>query len=110
LPATGWSVEHGDLRVPHFLGLHALQALPLLAFALRRRRWPEAGRVRLMFVGAGSYLLLFGILLQQALRRQPLVHPDATTVVALAAWGGLTALCGWMAATGHRRIRTPAAC
>jgi hypothetical protein len=110
LPATGWSVEHGDLRVPHFLGLHALQALPLLALALRRGRWSETGRVRLMFVGAGSYLLLFGILLQQALRGQPLVDPDAMTVVAFAAWGVLTALCGWMAAAGHRSIRTPAAC
>ena len=105
VPGTGWSLEHGDLRVPHFIGLHALQGLPLLALALRRRRWPDATRVRVVFTAATSYAALFLILLWQALRGQALIHPDATTAAAFAAWIVLTALIAW---TARQSIHTRA--
>jgi hypothetical protein len=65
---TGWSREHGDIRVAHFLGLHALQMLPLVAFPFVRRGWPEMRRVRMVWTIAASYVSLFSLLLWQALR------------------------------------------
>jgi hypothetical protein len=97
LPGTAWSVEHGDLRVPHFVGLHAVQLLPLVAIALGSRRRPEAAQIRLVFVSSASYLLLFLILLWQALRGQSIVSPDAGTIALLAGWAALTAA-AWIGA------------
>jgi hypothetical protein len=98
LPLVGWSRDHGDLRIPHFVGLHAIQVLPLIAFAIARITNVERRRVRLVLVTAGSYAALFGLLLWQALRGQSTIAPDATTVAAFAVWMGTTLVAGWTAA------------
>jgi hypothetical protein len=95
LSGTGWSIEHGDLRIPHFIGLHALQVLPLIAFVMRRLRLSSDTRVRLTLTAAGSYFTLVVLLLVQALRGQPLLSPDAITFGLLGAWALVTAICGW---------------
>ena len=101
LPGTGWSLDHGDLRIPHFIGLHAVQVLPLFALAIRRRRLMERGQMRVVLVAASSYGSLFVILLSQALRGQSLVQPDGVTIIALTGWAIATGAAAWRAAARH---------
>lgn len=88
MPLTGWSTTGGDLRVPHFVGMHALQVLPLLLLALlllaprvTRLRDPRV-RLRLVLVASGAYAAVVALVTWQALRGQPLVHPDGATLAA----------------------------
>ena len=99
LPGTGWSQEHGDLRVPHFLGLHALQLLPLIAFVLGRRRGDAA--VQTVRTVAVSYVALFGILLVQALRGEPLLAPSSATLALFVGWAILSAAALWASRVWH---------
>ncbi|NRQ36209.1 hypothetical protein HII36_30885 [Nonomuraea sp. NN258] len=91
LPALGWSTVGGDLRVPHFVGMHALQLLPLLALALTALagRVPalrhEVVRARLVAIGGGLYGGVFALTVWQALRGQSVVKPDGLTLAVLAA-------------------------
>ncbi|HYS37103.1 MAG TPA: hypothetical protein VEO01_15895, partial [Pseudonocardiaceae bacterium] len=76
------------LRIPHFLGLHGLQALPLLGLLLTAlaSRFPvlraERTRIRLLMVGAAGYGGLIALVTWQALRGQSIVHPDVRTLAA----------------------------
>ncbi len=75
MPVTMWSKTHGDLRVPHFVGMHALQWLPLLVLGLRavragRNDFLERAAVR---TASAVSLLLFFAVLAQALRGKPLI-------------------------------------
>ncbi len=88
LPVTGWSANHGDLRIAHFLGMHGLQVLPLLAWWMARR-WPPADvrtQRNVIFTAATSYLALFGLILQQAFRGQSIAQPDRLTLEVFAMW------------------------
>jgi hypothetical protein len=85
LPFLGWSTVGGDLRVAHFIGLHALQALPLLGILLAKfgPAWlRQVDRVRLIVTAGLSYLAIVVLTTLQALRGQPLVKPDALTATA----------------------------
>src|SRR3954452_1240797 len=72
LPMTGWSREHGDVRVPHFVGMHAVQVLPFVAWLLTPIA-SMAVRRRAIIAAAAGYAAVFVLLLLQALNGHPLV-------------------------------------
>jgi hypothetical protein len=85
---VGWSTTGGDLRIGHFVGMHALQVLPLLAAGLAAAapgRLDEAARLRVVQIVAVAYAGLVALVTWQALRGQPLLAPDALTLAALGA-------------------------
>ncbi|MET4097353.1 hypothetical protein [Arthrobacter sp. UYCu712] len=95
LPLLGWSTEAGDLRVPHFVGMHALQLIPLAALLLElgARRIPllraATTRAGLLWILVASYLAALALLTVQALAGQSIVRPDTAFTV-----GGVTLLAG----------------
>ncbi|WP_375423061.1 hypothetical protein [uncultured Friedmanniella sp.] len=116
LPFLGWSTVGGDLRIPHFVGLHGLQTMIVLGLvlALLGQRFPllaaETVRLRLVLLAAAAYVGLLAILTWQALRGQSVVRPDATTATATAALAALTLTLGALVLrprpTGSRRRRS----
>jgi hypothetical protein len=87
IPLLGWSTTHGDLRIGHFIGIHAIQAVPLLGIILlrRRERWlTERSQLAILSIAAAGYFGLIALVTWQALREQPLLSPDTLTLTVLA--------------------------
>lgn len=88
---TGWSTTGGDMRVPHFIGLHGIQVLigaaMLLGLIAARRAWMRDERVRAAVVRwfALGYLGIFATTVVQAVRGQSFIAPDAATLAGFAA-------------------------
>ena len=88
LPLLGWSTVAGDLRIPHFVGMHAMQVIPIAALVLelasrRISALRDSGtRLGILVVIAALYLGVIAVLTLQALTGESIVHPDAaiTTV------------------------------
>jgi hypothetical protein len=106
---TNWSTAGGDLRVPHFIGLHSIQVFVLVVLLLTalaaRISWLGSERVRAQLTGVVilGYTGLFTITTWQALRGQSLVRPDAATWTALAVTMVVTALLAAVAISAARR-------
>jgi len=75
LPVLNWSTKGGDLRVAHFLGIHALQFLPIVGWLTNQLKGLSM-RAKLTTVAAvaAGYILLMGFVFLQALNGVPLVR------------------------------------
>ena len=69
LPLVSWSRSGGDLRVAHFFGMHAMQALPLLGVLVRNWRY---GRTAVS-VGAVLWSAIAVLTFVQAINGKPFI-------------------------------------
>ena len=79
LPVVNWSRHYGDPRIAHFIGMHALQVLPILA-------WYVLKDLKLTFLFGLFYAALAVFTLVQALNGKPLFaqnRPGTTSPVGL---------------------------
>lgn len=109
VPVLGWSTTGGDYRVAHFVGMHALQLIPLVALALTvlARRVPrlrsDTTQVRIVVIVALAYACGTVLLTLQAVAGQSVVHPSG----AVSAVAGAILLAA-SAATVLTLLRRPA--
>lgn len=81
LPGLNWSTVGGDLRIGHFVGMHALQVLPFVAwFISRRKKLSVRQQVQLVWTAGFGYLGLVALVTWQALRAQSIISPDSLTL------------------------------
>jgi hypothetical protein len=65
LPVINWSKHYGDMRVAHFIGMHALQVLPLFGFFIAKNN-------RGIQLFSAAYFLFATLLFVQAMMAIPL--------------------------------------
>lgn len=66
LPLVNWSRSYGDLRIPHFFGLHTLQILPLAGYYF----FPKKSTMIIMAI---TWLGFIALLYWQAIKGLPII-------------------------------------
>lgn len=86
LPLLGWSTVAGDLRIPHFVGIHAVQLIPLAAIILEllAARVPALRHVRVrrnvIWIVVSLFVGILIVLTIQALGGESIVRPSGTVI------------------------------
>ncbi len=107
LPFLGWSTIAGDLRIAHFVGIHALQILPLIGWAVSNllQNLSPLRQKLLVWNAGGAYLSVIFLLTWQALQAESIVGPSAETqLFGLLIFGTSIVLAAgtiWLPEAGH---------
>jgi hypothetical protein len=86
LPFLGWSTIAGDLRAAHFVGLHALQVVPVVGWLVSRHlnMLTLKRQMQLIWNVSLFYFAWIMLLTWQALRAESIAHPSESTILAYA--------------------------
>jgi hypothetical protein len=84
LPILGWNRYVGDLRPAHFVGLHGLQLLIIVAAAAQRSGWSVRPTTRLLRATTAATATTSVGLLVQGLAGRPVMSKSSLTVAAAA--------------------------
>jgi hypothetical protein len=75
LPLLNWSTTGGDFRIAHFLGIHALQILPIAGWLIDRLKGlPRRAKPTAVVAVSAGYALLMAFAFMQAMNGVPLVR------------------------------------
>ena len=74
LPFTNWSTVAGDLRVSHFISIHAIQVLPLLGLALIQLGLSSTRSLIIVITFGVLYALFCVLTLAQAMQGRPFIR------------------------------------
>ncbi len=96
LPLLGWSTEHGDLRIAHFVGIHGAQFMLIVGWAVTAFAGTlnlNTARRRLLVWGSGlTYAAVTLLAAWQGLRAESIIQPSALTLTAFGVLVSVAAL------------------
>ena len=75
VPVLNWSTTGGEFRVAHFLGIHALQILPIAGWLIDRlKALPRRAKPTAFVAVSAGYVFRMGFVFMQAMNGVPLVR------------------------------------
>jgi len=73
LPLVNWSTKIGDLRVGHFIGMHALQIIPFIGFLIEKKRPKHSSNNLFVWAFSVIYFSIICFSFHQAFTGKPFI-------------------------------------